>query len=130
MRIILALSLISSISFGADIQTMYLPSGTPAPFSGFLFTQSDANQAAQNKQAVATYKLINESLTTSLNLETKSRQDSDAKVVILQNDLANTNKALSEVKSATMWEKVMWFGFGVLATGLAVDGAYKLSQIH
>lgn len=124
------LSLISSMSFGADVQTMYLPAGSPAPFAGYLFTPSDAAQAAQNKQAVGTYKLINQSLQTSLDLETKSRQDSDAKVLILQNDLTNTTKALNEVKSASTWEKVGWFALGVIATGLAVDGAYKLSQIH
>lgn len=128
-KLVIGLLLISNITYAADIKTIYLPQGSPAPFAGYLETPDTAAASTNLANEVKTYKLLNTSLQTSLDNETKARQNSDAANAILQGDLTNTQKALNEVKATSTWEKIGWFSLGVLATGLAVDGAYKLSQI-
>lgn len=130
MKLLIGLILIANSAYGADIKTIYLPQGQAAPFAGYLSTPDAAAGSTKAINEVGTYKLLNTSLQTSLDNETKARQNADTTNAILQSDLTNTQKALNEVKATSTWEKVGWFALGVLATGLAVDGAYKLSQIH
>ena len=126
IKVILALSLISSAAF-SDTNAVYLIKSQPAPFTGYLLTPSEAQQMKNNTNAMNTYKLINISLQTSLDLETKSREDSDAKVNILTTDLTDTTKALNEEKSLNNWERVGCFVLGMLAT----YGALRLaSQVN
>lgn len=112
--------LISNISYAADIKTIYLPQGSPAPFAGYLETPDVAAASTKALNEVGTYKLLNTSLQTSLDNETKARQNSDAQVGILQSDLTNTNKALNEVKATSSWEKLGYFLLGIGTTYAAL----------
>lgn len=108
------LTINSNIVLAADIKTQYLPQGTAAPFSGYLFTSADAAAAAQDKQALPLYKQINESLQTSLTNETKKTEDEQNKNSILQSDLTAQQKANHDEKVASGWEKTGYFALGVI----------------
>ena len=121
------LTINSNIVFATDIKTQYLPQGTTAPFSGYLFTPSDAAVAAQDKQALPLYKQINESLQTSLANETKKTEDEITKNVILQSDLTAEQKAVHDEKVATGWEKAGYFALGVVTTYFALRLAAQVN---
>lgn len=123
--LLLILTLISNFGY-ADDNAIYLDKDQKAPYSGYLITPEGATQQRNVGIERDSYKLLNQSLTTQLDLESKSRQDSDKKVVILQNDLTNTTKALIEVKSMNDWEKAGFFVLGMVTTYFAIKTAHEL----
>lgn len=118
--------IVANPSFAQDVQ--YLSKDQKAPFEGFLFT---ASKASELKDAVIerdNYKLINLSLEKSLELEKKNSELQNQKVNVVLEQNLNLTKSLNEERSMTNWERVLWFGLGVIGTGLAVYGASKIAK--
>lgn len=125
IRLLLLLTLLSNIALG-DTNAVILHKDEKAPFDGVLLTREAADDQYRIGQERQSYKLLNDSFKVSLELETKNRQESDAKVEILKVDLVNTTKALNEVKSTSTWTKIGYFSLGIITTYFAIKGAHEL----
>lgn len=118
--------IVANPSFAQDVQ--YLSKDQKAPFEGFLFT---APKASELKDAVIerdNYKLINLSLEKSLELEKKNSELQNQKVNVVLEQNLNLTKSLNEERSMSNWERILWFGLGVVGTGMAVYGASKIAK--
>jgi len=114
IKIILALSLISSCSFAQD--PVFLNAGDKAPFSGWLAPTDKVND----------YKLLTDSLQTEIGLHKANEDLLGQKIKVLSDDNDNLFKGLSAARSDSDVQKIVFFGSGVLLTVLAIWGASKL----
>lgn len=104
--------------------SVYLDKDKPAPFSGILFTEKKAQDIRSE---------LMEGDKTKLWLETeKNRSSRLLQIVELKDEeieLYNKqNQRLMKVNDRSDTMNMLWFGLGVLATGLAVYGAGALSR--
>lgn len=120
-----SLLLIGSIignSYGED--TVFISKGQPAPYSGILFTEEKAGDVRKELLESEKTKLI---LETERNRTTRLGQIielKDEEIELYQKQ--NTRLLKANDRSDTM--QYIWFGLGVLATGMAVYGAGALSR--
>lgn len=123
-KLLLALSFIGNICYADD--STFLPKNTPAPFDGYLLPKEKIQELYNNTIERDTYKKLNDSFKTSLDLEQKNSSLKDDKINLLlqQNDkLAQT---AYQSQSLSTWEKIGWFAAGIIVTGLAVKGVHEL----
>lgn len=121
----LLLAIIFSINCWAQ-DVVYIEKGTPAPYSGQLFTNKKALEIRKQLIERDQFKLFNEALTQNVDLQQK--------IIINQKDQVNllldqNTKLVSRVEnngSLTNFERMFWFGIGVVSSGLAVWGASRL----
>lgn len=115
-------SIVVNNAYGQD--TQYIEKGQPAPYSGILFTEKKAQELRselldgdKNKLFLETEK--NRSLRLGQIIELK---DEEIELYRKQNErlLKTTDR------SDTL--NYVWFGLGILATGLAVYGAGSLAR--
>ena len=116
VRIILALSLISSFSFAQD--SVLLNVGDKATFQGWLSPSDKLND----------YKLLTESLNKSIDLHKTNEDLLGQKIKVLSDDNDNLFKGLSAARSDSDIQKIVFFGSGVILTVLAIWAASKLRQ--
>lgn len=108
--------------YGQD--TQYIEKGKPAPFSGILFTEEKAQairgellEFDKTKILYETEKHRGERLGQIINLK-------DEEIDLYQKQ--NTRLLKAHDRSDTL--NYVWFGLGILATGLSVYGAGALSR--
>jgi serine/threonine protein kinase len=73
-------------------------------------------------------RIINLSLEKSLELEKKNSELQNQKVNVVLEQNLNLTKSLNEERSMSNWERILWFGLGVVGTGMAVYGASKIAK--
>lgn len=104
--------------------SQYIEKGSPAPYTGILFTEKKA-QSIRNELLEG----------DKAKVELKAEQNKTKRlneVIVLKNeeiDLYKTqNERLTSAKERSDTMNYIWFGMGILATGLAVYGAGQLSK--
>ena len=99
--------------------------GQQAPFTGILLTEEKANTVYND---LSRFKLLNESLERSIKLYEQNEQIQEKKINILliQNDKLSTD--LMTARSASNWEKVLWFGLGLVSVGLSIYGVKAITK--
>lgn len=122
--LLVSLLLIGSVDVSNAQDAQYIDKGQPAPYSGILFTEKKAQDIRSE---------LLEGDKTKLLLETeKHRSQRFLQVIELKDEeieLYNKqNQRLMKVNDRSDTMNIMWFGLGVLATGLAVYGAGALSR--
>lgn len=115
-------------NFAAAESVVYLEKNKPAPYTGVLFPPAKADELRKMAIEVETLRAINESYSKSVLLYQQTIQLADNKFKILEVQNDNLSKALVESRRSSDLQKIIWFGLGVLATGLAVYGAKKVIQ--
>lgn len=99
-----------------------------APFEGVLFPLDQANKMRYKLIECDIKIQLNESYerTVKLYKQNETYQDNKVNLLLKQND--ELSKSLTESKSVSDFQKILWFGLGVIATGLAVYGAKQISR--
>lgn len=122
----LIVSLINNLCYAEDV--IRLEKDKPAPFTGYLFTDSKTKEIRIQLLEREAYKELNESLekTNSLYKQNTEMKDQQIKIITEQN--TNLAKNLREERSTSNWERFMWFGLGVLATGAALHGLKEIAR--
>lgn len=97
--------------------------GTPAPFSGILLSKPKAEQIRVELIERDQFKLFNQTLLENSELQNKIilNQKTQVEIVLKQNE-----KLIKETRTQTNTERMIWFGLGVISSGLAVYGASLL----
>ncbi len=103
---------------------VFIEKNQPAPFSGILFSEQEAKQIRRD---------LLESDKTILQLHTANEKSKAlSQIIELKSEeielyrAQNTRLIKAEQTSETM--RYVWFGLGVLATGMAVYGAGALAR--
>lgn len=120
---LIIVSLISS-SFAQD--SVGISKGTPAPFSGILFTRQKSEQIRIELIERDQFKIFNKTLLENSDIQQKIINNQKIQVDIL---LKQNEKLVQQTeKSETMnnWQRVGWFGLGIISAGFAVYGASLL----
>lgn len=123
----LLILLLISNSF-ADEEVVYLEKGKQSPYTGYLFTPEKADSIRKQLIEGDTYKLLNQSLEKSLELEHKTVDLSNLKITNLSEQNDKLAKSLYEERSMSNWERIGFFALGVIGTGLAVYGIKQATK--
>jgi hypothetical protein len=119
--------LISNNCLAAD-QTVILKKDERAPFEGVLLPFEQANKTRYELLDCDIKKQLNGSYERTIKLYKDNEVFQDNKVNILMKQNDELAKALTESKTSSDLQKVVWFTLGVLATGLAIYGTSKISK--
>lgn len=94
----------------------------PAPFDGLLLSQDKAQEVKNSLVEKNALGKLNESLNVSLKIQEDiiSRQQNKVQILLDQND--KLAKTAYDSQSVNDWVKIMWFGAGILTTGLVFYG--------
>lgn len=113
-----------SSTTGRTEDVLFIEKGSTAPFSGILFTESKAKEIRSDLLESDKLKLQLESqrLTNKNFIELSQLKDAEIELYKKQNQ----RLLRSEQTSNTM--NYIWFGLGILATGVAVYGAGGLAR--
>lgn len=130
--ILLALILVlNQTAFAADTcpeDIQVLNKGQVANCSGILLSP---NASKQMDEAIADskyFKEINLKLIERKELTDKQVSILDQRLQLYMNESTVLAKELSTRDSQSSFQKIMYFGLGVLATGIAVYGASRLDR--
>lgn len=118
---LIGLTIVNNV-YGQD--TQYVEKGSPAPFTGILFTEKKA-------QAIRAELLDGDK--NKLQLETeRNRVERLNQIIELKSEeielYQKQNRRLLKTHERTETLNYVWFGLGILATGLAVYGAGMLAR--
>lgn len=116
----------SNISLANDAK--FIAKNTPAPFTGYLFTESTTKEIRIQLLERDKYKLENQSLIASLNAASSTIDIYEKQVQILTTRNDELAVALTSAKTTTFWERALWFGIGAVAVGLGVYVGNQVTQ--
>lgn len=100
--------------------------GTPAPFSGILFTRQKSEQIRNELIERDQFKIFNKTLLENSEIQQKiiSNQKLQVDILLKQNERLVQQTEKSETMSN--WQRATWFGLGIISAGFAVYGASLL----
>lgn len=126
MKKLLTYLILVTISSNALADSVVLKKGQEAPFDGVLNDHKtsqkivlDLEEGDYNKRRVEQYLKIIE--LQDLALEKRAKQYD---ILVDQNKILHDR--LEKTESNSGYERLIWFGLGVLGTGISVYGAQKL----
>jgi len=103
-----------------------LDEGTPAPCTGFLFSPEQEKLVYQATEDAKYYKLLSEKLTERQALQAEQITIMDQRLQLYMNQSNELAKELNNEKNDDFWHKTLYFGLGIVVTGLAVSAAKRL----
>lgn len=131
-------SLVTSVS-RADVSSaprteeatnsIYLIKGAITPYEGFLLSKEQALKIKSQLEESDDIKNINVSLTKIRDLYKNNSDIKDQQINTLLDQNNKLVKSISDTQVTANWDKYIYFGLGVLATGLAFYATKKVTQI-
>jgi hypothetical protein len=108
----------------ANTDVVFIIKDSPAPFDGILFTESKAKEFRQDiLESEKTKVLLQYELHKGENLQQIIKlKETEIELYRRQNERLLVNQKTSDTLN------YVWFGLGVLATGIAVYGAGSLAK--
>ena len=123
LNLLVMLSLIFSTTIKAN-DVVYIQKDEKAPFSGILFSESKAKEIRSDLLEADKVKLQLQS--------SEFKYNNIQRIVELKNEEIELyeiqNKRLIQASQSTELSNYVWFGLGVLATGLSVFAAGSLAR--
>jgi hypothetical protein len=117
-------SLIINTSIAQDV--IPLTKGSPAPFTGILFSKSKAEQTRTELIERDQFKIFNKTLLDNSELQQKIITNQKEQVEILLKQNQRLVSQTQDSKDMSNLERAAWLGLGVLSAGFAVYGASLL----
>jgi hypothetical protein len=126
-KIALFLILNCSISsIARSEESIILEKGKPAPYTGFLVPRERVLELRKTELDNQEYKLLNESLTRTVNIYKSNESLSEKQVNILLERNDKLSQELNKSRSMSNFERGLWFFGGMVVTGAAAYTASKL----
>lgn len=92
----------------------------------YCFTEEEIEQLYKDVKERDLLKETNESLERTIELKDLQLKARKEQVQIYEEQHKILTESIRESRSLSTWERVAWFGLGVLGTSLAVYGASKI----
>jgi len=127
ISIVISSAIISNIAFAGE-DAVYLEKDSKAPYAGILLPVEKATNVRKSLIELDALRAINESYVKSIQMYQNAIQLNDQKYNTLSEQNDKLSVALVESRKSADLQKIIWFGFGVIATGFAVYGAKKITQ--
>ncbi len=127
ISIVISSAIISNIAFAGE-DAVYLEKDSKAPYAGILLPVEKATNVRKSLIELDALRAINESYVKSIQMYQNAIQLNDQKYNTLSEQNDKLSIALVESRKSADLQKIIWFGFGVIATGFAVYGAKKITQ--
>lgn len=99
-----------------------------SPYDGVLFPLDKAKELQTAVLERDNYKLLNESLQKSLDLDKDTEKVLNQKVELITQQNNNLSETLYKTRETTAWDHFWWFLLGVVSTTAAVYGASRLGK--
>ena len=127
ISIVISSAIISNVAFAGE-DAVYLEKDSKAPYAGILLPVEKATNVRKSLIELDALRVINESYVKSIQMYQNAIQLNDQKYNTLSEQNDKLSVALVESRKSADLQKIIWFGFGVIATGFAVYGAKKITQ--
>jgi len=127
--LIIFIFLFSQLTFAQCPEEVFdIRKGEVAPCNGLLFSPQASKEVLEAQNNVEYYKNIADKLIKRKELSDKQVEVLDKRLngYIDQSHLLATQ--LYKKEKEDKWQKMIYFGLGVLATGIAVSGAAQLGR--
>ena len=102
--------------------------GTPAPFTGILFTEDKAKELRTELLELDKSRIILLSKEQQLGIFQDRLELRDEEIELYRSQNERLMKQNGTNKDVGMIERVVWFGLGVIVTGAAVYAAGSLAR--
>jgi hypothetical protein len=124
VRILLIFLIIVNSKIGFANESVFIKKGEASPFTGLLFTEERANLLRKEliDSDITRVRLSSEKERSALLRDSIKLRDDEIELLRTQNKLVERQNRNSEAM------KYIYFGLGILATGMAVYGAGALSR--
>ena len=126
LAIILTFSQVSHANCPEDIQV--IEQGQVANCDGLLFSPEAAKKVDENQQDAKYYKELSGQLYESRNLYIEQVDTMDKRLKLYMDQSHTLAQEVTRKENEDKWQKFLYFGLGVLATGVAIYGASELSR--
>ena len=100
--------------------------GDKAPCTGFLFSPEQEKKVYEATQDAKYYKELSDKLMKRQELQTEQLQIMDERLKLYMNQSNTLAIELQKEKSDSFWKKTLYFGLGIIVTGVAVSAAKGL----
>lgn len=118
--------LVSNVGFTQE--SVPLKKDDRAPFEGVLLSLDKANKVRYDLLECDIKKSLNESYEKTIKLYKDNENIHQEKINVLLKQNDDLAKAVIEARSSTDIQKIIWFGLGVLATGLAIYAGKEMAK--
>jgi hypothetical protein len=123
----LSLILVLLLSFSAfAAESTPIKKGEQSPYDGIVLTTKKAQSIRKELIEKDQLKIFTQSLLENEGRYKKIISNQNEQIVILTDHTEKLVKIAEESQTVTVYEKVLWFGLGVVATSFAVYGAGQL----
>ena len=119
--------MVNSVNAFAE-ESIMIKKDERAPFEGVLFPLDQANKMRYKLIECDISIKLNESYERTVKLYKQNETYQENKVTLLLKQNDELAKALTESKTTSDLQKILWFSLGVVATGLAVYGTSKITK--
>lgn len=127
LSVLLILTLIPVQSMGQCKESVtVLEMGQEAPCTGFLLSPEAEQKASEDASDAEFYKALTVRLEHRKILTDKEIGILDKRLQIYIEQSEVLAERVSKRERQSKWEKVIWFGLGIIVTGAAVSGAKRL----
>lgn len=112
--------IVSNVAWAIEPQAVTLSQGQPAPYAGVLLSNSQAKVIYGELKQFDNLKLINESLNKEVTLHETNETEFQKQIIELKSQNTDLSTNLEKASSDNFWRETLFFGLGVLSTGLIV----------
>jgi hypothetical protein len=117
--------MILCFSVSSIAQVKYVEKGTPAPYTGYLFTPEKEKETRFKLIDLDYYKKLSEINTARLDNAHKQNELLSKQVDLWQNHSKELSKELATNESRSFWKNILYFGLGAIIT---VGLTYSVNQ--
>jgi hypothetical protein len=125
-NLLIGLIIVSLTNNGFAQDSIAINKGTPAPFSGILFTKQKSEQIRNELIERDQFKIFNKTLLDNSEIQQKIIGNQKLQVEILLNQNERLVKQTEKAETMSNWQRATWFGLGIISAGFAVYGASLL----
>jgi len=109
-----------------DVQV--LNKGQVANCDGLLFSPDASQKVDETQQDAEYYKQLSDQLYKRRDLSIKETDNLDKRLKLYMDQSTLLAQQLHKKEKEDKWQKIIYFGLGVFATGVAVYGASQLAR--
>lgn len=118
----------SQISYACPQDIQEIQKGQVANCTGLLFSPEASKNVDEAIQDAKYYKDLTERLYQRQDLTNQEISTLDKRLNLYMDQSETLAKQLHKKEKEDKWQKIIYFGMGVFATGIAVYGASQLSR--